>query len=120
MDNNNSVTQQPTTNTVPPQPQPVASQTPVTPESPSGDSNKMILWLLIGLVVIVVSIGGIYLFLSKQQAAVPESQTTKTPIVQATPKPQDTVDALDRDLSSVNVADPNSDFPSVDQDLQQL
>lgn len=103
MDNNN-LTQQP-----------AVPQTPIAPEPPSGDSNKMVLWLVIGLVIVVVLVGGIYFFLSKQQ-----TKTTETTTVQTTPQPQDTVDALDKDLNALNVENADSDFASVDQDLEQL
>lgn len=116
MENNNQTQQSPAVNTIPPQ-APTTPQTPIAPEPPSGESNKMVLWLVIGLVVIVVLVGGIYFFLSKQQST---ETGTKQPVVQVTPKPQDTVDALDKDLNALNIESSDSDFASIDQDLQQL
>lgn len=117
MENSNQTQQPPVANTPPPQ-APAAPQTPIAaPEPASGDSNKMVLWLVIGLVIVVVLVGGIYFFLSKQQTT---ETGTKQPVVQVTPKPQDTVDALDKDLNALNVESSDSDFASLDQDLQQL
>lgn len=114
MENSNQTQQPPAVNTAPSQ-APVVPQTPIAPEPPSGDSNKLVLWLVIGLVIVVVLVGGIYFFLSKQQ-----TKTTETKTVQTTPQPQDTVDALDKDLNALNVESSDSDFASLDQDLQQL
>lgn len=119
MDNDNTqeLAQTPAPNIQPPQ-QAVTPQntTVAAPPAPSGHSNKFILWFVVVLVVIVLLSGGIYTFLSRQKAETSSSQ----PIVQATIKPQDTIDALDRDLSAVNVGDVDDNFSSVDQDLQQL
>lgn len=73
---------------------------------------------MIGLVIIVLVVGGIYFFLSRQQATIQTLQPEST--VQVTPKPQDTIDALDRDLNALNIENADSDFASIDQDLQQL
>ena len=48
------------------------------------------------------------------------NETTSQEIVQTTPAPQETVDALDRDLSALNIGNTDSDFSSIDTDLQQL
>lgn len=97
--------------------QPAAPQAPIPAPSPNG-SNKAVLWFVMGLVIVVLLTGGIYLFLSKQQAKTAD-QAVRQPVVQNTPKPEDTIDALDKDLSAVN-AEVNSDFASIDQDLRQL
>lgn len=114
MDNDN-LTQQPPAANTPPSQAPAAPQTPIAPEPPSGDSNKMVLWLVIGLVIVVVLVGGIYFFLSKQQAS-----TTETTTVQTTLTSPDTMDALEKDLNALNIEDAESDFTSIDQDLEQL
>lgn len=112
MDNNNQIPKAPVINT------PTQSQGIVTPQVPnpdsSSDSSKIVLWFTVGLVVIVIVVGGIYLFLSKQQGAAPGSQTvvqTPVPVVQ---------ENLENDINNINVEDADSDFASVDQDLQQL
>lgn len=99
--------------------QPPAPQTPIAPEPSSGDSNKMVIWLIVGLVIIIVIVGGIYFFLSSRQAAT-NTGTTQQPVVQVTPQPPDTVDALEKDLNTLNVESADSEFTSIDQDLQQL
>ncbi|MDP3758246.1 MAG: hypothetical protein Q8Q86_00860 [Candidatus Daviesbacteria bacterium] len=113
MDNSNPVPEAPVANTPP---QPSIPTQPVVPE----ESNKMVLWLVIGLIVIIAVVGGIYFFFNNQQAATNTQKVTENPIVQSTPKPPDTVDALDRDLSAINVDDAEVDFVSIDSDLQQL
>lgn len=113
MDNSNQTPQMPTPNMSPSQPS--VPQT-LMPDSSSGDSNKMILWLLIGLVIVVALVGGIYLFLSKQQTSAPKSQITplQTPVT----LPQEN---LENDLRSIDVeGEIDSDFTPVDQDLGQL
>lgn len=121
MDSNNSMPQAPIINTPPQSPQPVAPQVPIPAPTksdlvPPGDSHKVILWFVIGLIVVILAVAGVYLFLSRQQAA----ETTRQPIVQVTPKPADMVNALDQDLNSINVATSDADFSTVDQDLNQL
>ena len=113
MDNNNLNPQTPPLNT-PPQPvqQPVPQP---TFSNPTNESNRMVLWLVIGLVIIIVVIGGIYIFLSKQQTAAPKEQT----ITSQTPAPQEN---LESDLNSIDVgnATDESDLAPIDQDIQQL
>lgn len=117
MDGSNQAMQQPANPPQAPvaaQPQPAVPQVSVT-EPPSGDSKKMILWLVIGLVIVIVVVGGIYFFLN-QQAKNSAEQVAEQPIVETT----DTTDALEKDLSTLNIEDTESDFTSIDQDLQQL
>lgn len=99
-------------NNIPPlPPQPVVPGEPVTP----GDSNKMILWFVIGLIGVILIVGGIYVFLSKgQPAAKPQTTASKVP----SPAPEAN---LENDLNSINVnSGIDSDFTSVDQDLESL
>lgn len=95
--------------------QPAPAPTPTAPEA-SG-SNKMILWFVIGLVVVIAAVGGIYLFLSKQQAIEPKSQTTQTSKTQ-TPIPTP-AENLETDLNSIDV-DTETDLSEIDKDLQAL
>lgn len=117
MDNNNpSLQPQPAANI--PLPQSPIPQTPLPAAAPeSGDSKKIIIYFVVGIIVIALLIGGAYLFLSTQQS---NTETQKQPIVEAKPKEQDTVDALDKDLESLEIANTDSDFSTVDEDLQQL
>lgn len=97
-------------------PAPVSPQpTPLQAEDNKG-SNKIVLWFVIGLVIVVVAVGGIYLFLSRQQAAEPKppAQTVKT----QTPKPTP-AENLEQDLNSINL-DAETDLSEIDQDLQAL
>lgn len=111
--------QPPVVNTpqVPVPPQPSVPQVPVS-EPPSGDSNKMMLWLVIGLVVIIVVVGAIYFFLNQQRTENSTKQTAEQAVVQVTPP--DTMDALEKDLSALNIEDAEADFAPIDQDLGQL
>ena len=121
MDNNNSAMQPPAVNTpsqAPESPKPPAPQVPVS-ESSSGDSKKVIAWLIIGLVIVMALVGGIYFFLSMQQSGSTEQPAPEQKVVQVTP-PQDTTNALEKDLNTVNVENADSDFASIDQDLEQL
>lgn len=126
MDNNNPSIQTPVVNTpqAPVPPQPVVPQVHVS-DTPSGDSKKMILFLVAGIIAIALLVGGIYFFLNMQQAGKTNEQSTETaankPVVKATPiPPVDTIDALDKDLNAVNVGTTDADFAPIDQDLQQL
>lgn len=94
-------------------------QTPATNQPPTKQPvklNKRIVWLAGGLLIIILIVGGIYLFSGTQQTVVPNSQTTT---LQA-PKPA-AEENLENDLSSIDVENgTESDFTSTDQDLQQL
>ncbi|MCR4305590.1 MAG: hypothetical protein NUV73_00725 [Candidatus Daviesbacteria bacterium] len=119
MDNNQ--TNQPVQPAAPvtPQPAPEAPIQPTVPQVPmaesSGDSKKMILWLVIGVIVIIAIVGGIYLFLSRQQAVpVQEANTIQAPI--AAPE-----ENLEAELQSLDVeAGADAEFAAIDQDLNQL
>lgn len=85
-------------------------------EQVPSSGNKILLWFVIGLVIVVALVGGIYFLLSKQQASTPkETAVVQTPI----PSPKED---LEEELNSINVdtATESSDFSSVDQDLQNL
>ncbi len=93
--------------------QPATPQVPIA-GTPPEESNKLIIWLIIGLVVVIILVGGVYLFLSRQQAASQVQTTVQAP----TPTPAEN---LEGDLNSIDVdSDATSDFTQVDQDLQQL
>lgn len=108
----NIATQIPTPPNVPPQ-----TIIPSVDPQEKQTSSKLILWLLGGIVIIFVVIGGIYWYLNSKQ----QQQTiSQQPVAQVTPKPQETLDALDKDLSAVEASNLDSDFSSVDQDLKNL
>ncbi|OGE26499.1 hypothetical protein A3B42_04175 [Candidatus Daviesbacteria bacterium RIFCSPLOWO2_01_FULL_38_10] len=89
-----------------PQPEPVIMQVPPTPTPVKGKT----MWLIVGLVVVLLIIGGIYLLQSRQKV----SQSSKV-----SPSPVAT-DNLEQDLNSVDVGDLETEFDAVDQDLQSL
>lgn len=77
---------------------------------PEPSSNKFVLMFVAGLVIIILLVGGIYLYLSRQQAP-SEVGPTPTPVVQ---------ENLEDDLNSIDITSIDNDFTSVDSDLQQL
>lgn len=113
MDNNNpvmpSVLQ---TNTTPVAP-------PIQPIPPvEKDGNKMIIFLVLGVVLVILIVGGIYYFLSiQQQTPAPVAPITESPAPKA---PVVAKDALDAELEEINVASSGAEFQSVDSDLQSL
>lgn len=105
--------------TPPTSPQPVAQPaTPVAPtppiQQPPQSSHKMLLWLGLGLVLIVLVIGGFYLYSIRQQAALVKQTTVA-------PAPVAVQENLENDLNSVNVDSTlDNDFSALDADLSQL
>lgn len=105
-----------------PPPQPVAPQAPVSnmpqANTPSEGSNKMVIWFVVGLIIVIAAVAGIYFFFSKQQPAAPENTQPVTQAPSPSPSPQAN---LEGDLNNINVpAEPTTDFAPVDQALQQL
>lgn len=107
MDNNNPAPQLTGTTTAPnmnpPQP-----QQPVSGEPPKS-SRKMILILVTGFLVAIVLIGGVYFYVSSKKVQPSQIQT-----------PPQTQDVLERELESVNVEDLETEFATVEADLQNL
>lgn len=121
MDNNNPINPNPapqpagttaTANMNPPKPQPPPSNAvqnaPVSGEPPKS-SKKMIFMLVAGLVVAVVLIGGAYFYVSSRGAKPSQIQT-----------PPQTQDVLDTELNRVNVEELETEFATVEADLQNL
>lgn len=75
-------------------------------------NNKTIMRLIVGLIIMVAIIGGAYWYLSSQQNP---AQPGQTPSGQAR-----ALDNLDQELSLIEVEGADSDFTSVDADLQSL
>ena len=108
-------------------PDPVVVPPPVTPTTPIGTSdptttppaskdNQMGLWLIIGVILVLVVVGGIYWFLSNQQAA---QNSNLAP--QVTMQPTTTERSLQEELNTINVqASGSSDFQEVETDLSGL
>ena len=122
MDNNNRAQAVPPAQPVSPA-QAVPPTQPVTPASQSAQTpegvNKMIIFLVVGVIVVILIVGGIYWMLSKQQASTqPGNQQTSNT---APSKPLTNLkDALDQELDAINVSASEGDFQSVDQDLKSL
>lgn len=102
------------------QPNPVAypqntpPQTP--PPTPSAEGgSKMALWLIGGLILVILLIGGIYLLFSKNA-----QKTEKSPATTAPPVSKQLDDVSETEVEAVGVGDLESEFSSVDQDLKSL
>ena len=118
MDNNNQVPQGASAQTTAaPTQAPAEKNASTTPES--GNKN-MILMLVVGVILILGLVGGIYYYLSMKQTATTSKQP-ETNIVKQAPAPIAQIkDALDKELDAIDVSASEGDFKSVDQDLQAL
>lgn len=94
------------TQTVSQQPMPNADP----PKSEGG--NKMIFWLVGGLIVVILAVLGIYFFLNSQNKLKP-TQTTSAPTQEVNGVSED-------EVNSMNTSDLDGEFKGVDQDLQSL
>ncbi len=99
--------------------QPVIPQPPVMPgpitgdPDPKGNENKMIFWLIGGLVVILLLVGGIYWYFSKQIAP---TSSIETPVQPLTQKQEN----LEEEMNAIQIDDIEAAFVEVDKDLQNL
>ena len=124
VDSSNQMTQQSPTQAAPssapnPMPNPVPTAPQPPPNSPDNRGNKLIFWLIGGVVLIALIAGGIFWYMSKQQS-VTEFPATQTTTTQKQPTITELVDALDKELSSIEVQAADSDISSIDADLQNL
>lgn len=78
--------------------------------SDNGSSSKMI-WVVVGMVVLILGVGGAYLYMNR--APSPRIQTNPPETTQA----QGT---LEDELNGLNVESEGNDFSEVDKDLQSL
>jgi uncharacterized protein HemX len=111
VDNNSSIPQP----AIPTNTQPVQ---PVAPPSANGSGgNKVVLWFVAGLIIVVALVGGIYFYLSRQQGNSITNQNTSVESPVPTAK-----EDLEQGLNSINVdiSTESSDFIPIDQDIQQL
>lgn len=102
MDNNNQAPQ-PIQPTMQPAPAPVV---------PSGGGNKMVLWLVTGLIITILIVGGVYWYLSSQKAGSKESAAKSKSI--------ETEANLEKDLNLIDVPEVDAQFSAVDKDLESL
>ena len=89
------------------------TQPPQPPNIVQKSSKKMILILVSGLVIAVVLIGGAYFYVNNRGVKQSQLQTPPSP----TPQTQD---VLDTELNKVNVEDLETEFATVEADLQNL
>lgn len=111
MDNNE--TPNPTPNPTPqPAPNPASIQTPVTPTIPTSSSKKPIIILAVGLIVLALAVAGFYWYSMNQETTGEATQKTQTDTSE--------VIQLESDLNSITIDTLESDFTTVDKDLQSL
>lgn len=96
-----------------------AGSAPQNAGQPEKHSNKLVLFLILGLVLIGIIVGGVYLYMNnKQVAELKKEEGAIQTLPVTTPKPSEP--SLDSQLSDINVATDESDFTQVDQDLSGL
>ena len=94
----------------------ITTPTPPLPTDPKPASSekKMALWLIIGLVIIVIIVGGIYFYLSNQQKPLQSNLPVEGPKTTAASE------NLENDINNVNVDEVDKNFSQVDKDLGSL
>lgn len=118
MDNNTPVN--PQTQPVPQTPQPnlmvsPQQQHPIQDSTEAKSSNKMLFFLVGGIVIAILAAGGIYLYLNNQKPVVQTQPEQIAPVI--TPAPQT---VTEEEVQSVNVSDIEAEFTDVNKDLQGL
>lgn len=108
----------PTAATAAPQPKPSQDPTTVIPPVPGdgSSSNKLVMFLILGIIVIGLAVGGIYLYLNQKQTT--DLQNSRSAVT--TPIPVAKQENLEADLNSINIATDDADFATIDQDIQGL
>lgn len=89
---------------------PVVSAPPKI-ESSNSSSSNILVWLIVGLIVLILAAGGIYIYLNRQEAR---------PVQTEAPQTQVKEDSLESELNTIDVESEGNDFVAVDQDLQSL
>lgn len=89
-----------------------ATQNPSQP-TPAGGMNKV--FLIIGVILLILIAGGVYLYMNNQKPSPKVETTTKT----ETPIAKE-VDTTDADLDAINIQSEDSELNTVDADLQSL
>lgn len=100
-----------------PQPGPQIATPPpmsVDPKNAGGSEKKMAIWLIIGLIIIVAIVTGIYFYLSNQQKPLQSNLQTEPP------KQASASENLEGDLNTVNTDNLDNEFSQVDKSLQSL
>lgn len=109
MDNNNL--NQPV---VPPvAPQPVPPVTPLVVPPASGGSKKMLMIVVLAFVAVAILLGiGIFMYTRSQQTSTQQSA--------ADSQSTQVLNNLSTDINNVDIASPESDFTTVDSELNSL
>jgi len=100
---------------------PPVEASPVVSPDPVHGSKKMIFWLILGIIILII--GGIGVYLSKQQSSTPVASGA---IERATSQPQATItpttntDNLEQQVNLIDIQNPDSNFTQVDTDLQNI
>lgn len=85
---------------------------PAQAPQPSKGGNKMVLWLVTGLIATILIVGGVYWYLSSQKPVLKESATKS--------KSSQTEANLEKDLNLIDVPEVDANFAAVDKDLESL
>lgn len=80
-------------------------------QSPKSSESKMVMWLIGGLVVIILVVGGIYFYLNSQQGS--QNEPAPTPAAKVG-------EDLETELNTQDVGDLDEEFMEVDKDLESL
>lgn len=108
MDNNNIPVQP-----IPNMQQNIPPQTPPLPPI-TKTGSKMVFWLIGGLILIILTVGGIYMYLRNTKEA------KETPVASTQPVSEKLDDVSETEVEAVGVGDLETEFSSVDQDLKSL
>lgn len=88
----------------------------MTDNAEKKSSNKLVLFLVGGIIIAVLAAGGIYLYLNNQKQATTDTGTSE-PAAVATPALQA---VTEEEVQSVDVIDVEAEFTDVNKDLQGL
>ena len=93
----------------------------ITESEDHAKDNKMIIRIVLGMVLIVLMMGGIYWYVSNNQKASTQVQT-QPEISNSTNKKASTtsVDSLEKNANSIDVQSADADFTDLDTDLKSL
>lgn len=93
--------------------QPASMQPSVQVPGDSSGNNKMVLWLITGLIITILIAGAVYWYLNNQQTS-SNQQISKepTPILESA--------KLDSELNSIDIPEMDENFSEVDKDINSL
>ncbi len=112
MDPNNPPPAQPNIST------PISTPPQISPAGGEEKTSMRMLYLLVGgVLIILLAVGGIYLFLNNQNKGpkTASEQTSTVPVSTPSPEP-----VSEEEATSVDVGDVEAEFSTVEKDLQGL